>query len=186
MTHALAAPRGPPWRQKKRDHDVWRPPGNPRRESSSPRKPPGTLKARKPPFLILCPTPLEPSFEKHVVFENHKKKHVNMCVLASSTPLCIAKLGFQGPPWALKSRARFPQDLPERPRAPNTLPQDLPEGSCGPNMCPKTPQNAPPRLPSTSWDLRNEQGQPSKYHGNMSIWPPRIKKNMLFAFLQGP
>ena len=104
-----------------------------------------------------------------------------MCVLASSIPLCIAKFGFQGPPWALNSRARFPQDLPERPRAPNMLPQDLPESSCGPNMCPKTPQNAPPRLPSTSWDFRNGQGRPSKYHGNISIWPPRNKEKHAFC-----
>ena len=34
-----------------------------------------------------------------------------MYVLASSTPLCIAKFGFQGPLWPIQSRARSPQDL---------------------------------------------------------------------------
>ena len=66
----------PPGAKKKRNHGSWSPQGPTRRDDTPPREPPGTLKARKPSFLILCPTPLEPYFEIYVVFENHQKTSV--------------------------------------------------------------------------------------------------------------
>ena len=66
----------PPGAKKKRDKGSWSPQGPTRRDDTPPREPKGTSKARKPSFLILSPTPLEPSFEKDVVFENHKKTTV--------------------------------------------------------------------------------------------------------------
>ena len=66
----------PPGAKKKRNHGSWSPQGPTRRDDTPPREPPGTLKARKPSFLILSPTPLEPYLEKDVVFENHQKTSV--------------------------------------------------------------------------------------------------------------
>ena len=51
----------------------WSPQGPTRREDTPPREPPWTSRARKPSFLKVSPPPLEASFGKHVVLQNHQK-----------------------------------------------------------------------------------------------------------------
>ena len=71
----------------------WSPQGPTRRNDTPPREPPGTSRARKPSFLITCPTPLEPSFGKH--------EYAPFSYQSNIFTLWIAKCDVQGPPWTL-------------------------------------------------------------------------------------
>ena len=147
MVHTLAAPGGPPWRQKKTGPWFLEPPGTHKARRPATQGAPRDPQGAKTIVFDLIPTAPGALLWKTRRFGKSSKNNGNITVFAWSTPIWIAKCDVQVPPWTLLSRAHVPQDLPERSCGPNMLPQDPPRASCGPNMNPQDTPKAPPDAP---------------------------------------
>ncbi len=157
MVHTLAAPGGPPWRQKKTKPWFLEPPGThkARRHASqgAPRDPQGAktiifLKRQPPPAA-----PLKPTLKKHRFLRTIKKHKEYHCFCIEHSPW-DRQMRCPGPSLdPLISRTRFPgppRGLLWAKHGPPGLPQGLPRAKHEP---PGHPKGSPIRPPSTSGDL---------------------------------